>query len=532
MSSRNPPESTPAVTLHWQGRQHAPPDVAPAELRAVQSFLPTPDADTTNALYHGDNLPILAALRERGEQFDLIYADPPYDSGVSWARRVRLRGRSAGRAVLTRIPEYGDSFGDAGYLQFMQDRLHLLRDLLAPTGTLWLHCDHRHAHHLRLLLDEIMGSHNWLNTLAWRSQTARGAKSAARYFPYSAHTIHIFAKDAAAKPTWNAPKRRILLSEKEAAALFMRDEKGFFRTSDPGDYTYDSLLRLHAEGRLYAPYGGTVVIDATHRRIYASHGGNIGVKYYLAAQSGGKFLVERAVDNLWEDIPGLGTTPGEDTGYPTQKTEALLERVIATATNLGDRVLDPFSGSGTTAAVAQRLGRRWSAIDASARSIQLTTQRLYEIAANPEIDALTQPGFTLYQQVTDAADDTANPPAQEAQQDLSPEPALLITRNALDATRIHIDVIGWRSPKLLALLKQTDGNANVDWRSLIDAIEIDLDYRADEPLRVAIADAPVRRTRLVVGAYELTLPRPDATVALRLTDILGDQATVLIKPNS
>lgn len=519
MTTRSAASATPQITLHWEGRRTSPPVVAPATLEEVQRFSPAGAAPSTNALYQGDNLPILAALRERGERFDLIYVDPPYGSGVNWARKVRLRGRG-GRAVLARIPEYGDTFDDAAYLQFLQDRLFLLRDLLAPSGTIWLHCDHRHAHHLRMLMDEIFGAENWLNSLAWRSQTARGAKASARFFPYSAHTLHLYARNQRERPTWNPPKRRTVLTESEAAAIFMRDEQGFFRTSDPGDYTFESLVRLHGEGRLYAPYGGAIVIDELHRRIYASHGGNIGVKYYLGDLGDGKYLVERTVDNLWEDIPGLGTTPGEDTGYPTQKTSALLERIIATATNEGDSVLDPFCGSGTTVAVAQRMNRRWCAIDLSPRSIQIATQRLYEAAAEAEEANDRSRAFSILRQ---SSDEGADAVAEESD---VPEPTLLITRNALDATRIRVDLVGWRSERLLALLEDPD----VDWRCMVDLIEIDVNYRPDRPLQVTIADAPVRRNRLVSGTYEVVLPRPDAVVALRITDILGDQATATIEP--
>lgn len=520
MSTRSAVSSSARITLHWEGRRTAPANISPAKLHEVQSFCPPGAANTTNALYQGDNLAILAALREQGEKFDLIYADPPYGSGVNWARKVRLRGRNAGRTVLTRIPEYGDVFDEGDYLQFMQDRLLVLRDLMAPTGTLWLHCDHRHAHHLRILMNEIFGAENWLNSLAWRSQTARGAKASARFFPYSAHTIHLFARDVRERPVWNPPKRRIVLTESEAASLFMRDARGFFRTSDPGDYTFDSLVRLHAEGRLYAPYGGTIVIDETHRRIFASHGGNIGVKYYLGDLGGGKYLVERTVDNLWEDIPGLGTTPGEDTGYPTQKTAALLERIIATASNPGDRVLDPFCGSGTTVAVAERMARRWVAIDRSPRAIQIAAQRLYELSADPAARAAKAGHFTTFRQETGAATDGLQTEA--------PTPSLLITRNALDATRIQIDIVDWNAPRILQLLE----NPEVDWRSLIDMIEIDLDFHPGRPFCVAIADAPVRRNRLVSGTYEITLPHPDAVVAIRLTDILGDQATAFVSRES
>ena len=336
-----------------------------------------------NSVFYGDNLPVLAHLRTTDfcGQIKLIYADPPYDSGVDWTRKVRLRGpkQQGVDPVVGQQVAYADNWQDGEYLQFMYERLFLARDLLAEDGSLWLHCDHRHAHHLRCILEEVFGPDNYLNTITWRSQTARGAKVSAFYFPNSAHTILVFAKNRAAPTCWNPPKKKLVLSEAEAAAAFMRDERGFFRTSDPGTYSFDSLKRLHSEGRLYAPYAGAIAVDEERQRVYASNGGNIGVKYYLADLGNGRHLVERAVDNIWDDIAGLGTTPGEDLGYPTQKTEALLARIIATATRPGDWVLDPFLGSGTTLAVAQKLGRRWIGCDASYGAVQTAVGRLQAI---------------------------------------------------------------------------------------------------------------------------------------------------------
>jgi hypothetical protein len=171
---------------------------------------------------------------------------------------------------------------------------------------------------------------------------------------------------------------------------YMRDEKGFFRTSDPGSYTFESLVALHRDARLYAPHGGEVVIDEATKRVYTSRGGNIGVKYYARQLASGGYAIERAIDNLWEDIPGLGTIPGEDLGYPTQKTKPLLERIIRVSSNPGDLVLDCFIGSGTTAAVAQKLGCRWIGCDINKGAVQTTVKSLRTIIAEQIRDALAQ----------------------------------------------------------------------------------------------------------------------------------------------
>ena len=498
--------------LTWPGK-HAPPPAAPVALTLCETFAPdrlhasgqVGQEPPTNALYHGDNLPILAALAagELRGQVRLIYADPPYNSGVDWARRLRPRGprRSGANGVAPRQVQYTDTWDAAAYLQFIYARLPLLRDLLADDGALWLHCDHRHAHHLRCLLDEVFGAENYLNTITWRSQTPRGAKANAFYFANSGQSLLVYARNRAAPPVWHAPKKRTILTAAQAAASFMRDDQGFFRTSDPGDYSFASLQRLHVAGRLYAPWGGVVVIDAGQQRVYCSNGGNLGVKYYLAALDDGRYVVERAVDNVWDDIPGLGTTPGEDLGYPTQKTAALLERIIAAGTRPGDLVLDPFCGSGTTPAVAQRLGRRWLAIDAAPGAIATTTRRLHAVCSG---DSPGQGRFAVYAAATAARPD-ATP--------LLPAMHAAITRIGADGATIRV------------VLAPADAAQAADWRTWVEAIAIDPDYDG-QVLRVALADAPLKRTELVAGVYELPAPPAPTTVAVRVLDIAG--ATQLI----
>jgi len=502
----------------------------PAVVRLIETFDPThlvlphdprvsipaiPDA-LGNALYHGDNLPMLAHLREAGYagRFRLIYADPPYDSGVDWTRKVRLRGPKAGSAqpVVAQQLQYTDDWEEGEYLQFLYVRLQWLCELLAEDGSLWLHCDHRHAHHLRCLLDEIFGAKNYLNTITWRSQTARGAKVNAFYFPNSAHTILVFAKNRAAPTCWNPPKKSYVLTAVEAAAEFMHDKHGFFRTSDPGTYSFESLQRLDAEGRLYAPYGGAVVLDEAAQRVYCTNGGNIGVKYYLAALGDGRHAVERAVDNIWDDIPGLGTTPSEDLGYPTQKTEALLERIVATATRPGDWVLDPFAGSGTTLAVAQKLGRRWIGGDAALGAVQTAARRLQTMMVRQHADRAQERigNFAIYRD----PDAVVPPPAG------TPRVALSITPIGGEPARIRIVVedVGWPSH---------DGGEplNGDWRTAVDSIVVDPAFDG-QVLRVAMADAPPKRKHLVTGVFTMPAPTQPTTIAVRVTDVWGRDSIV------
>lgn len=529
-----PPSAAGGVVLSWPGK--APPTFPPPKApRLVETFEPQrlvtlQSAPPVNRLYYGDNLDALVHLLDAGYagRFRLIYADPPYDSGVEWTRKARLRTTLPRElnGVVIEQPQYSDAWPPGAYLQFIYTRLPLLRELLAEDGSLWLHCDYRRVHHLRCLLDEVFGAENYLNTITWRSQTARGAKVNAFFFPHSAHAILVYARNRAAPTRWRPQRRRIELSEDEAAGLFMRDERGFFRTSDPGTYSFERLKQLHAEGRLYAPYGGEVIVDEAQRRVYASKGGNLGVKYYLTRLGDGRYQVERGVDNIWDDIPGLGTTPGEDLGYPTQKTEALLERILNAGSDAGDWVLDPFCGSGTTPAVAQKLGRRWVACDASYGAVQTTVRRLQAVCQQCRAsssaytgDAEERPfasseGFAVY-----AFEEMR--PSQESVGKID----LAITRIEGREATIEVAVLDVAVPFVRSL---TDAHPALDWRAAVDSIAIDPAYDG-LVFRPAMADAPLHKRTTVSGRYRLRMPASPTTLAVRIVDIAGGESMTTVR---
>jgi len=461
-------------------------------------------------LLHGDNRDSLAWLLGQGYagKVQLIYIDPPYDSGVAWRSQVRLRGKPA--TPIGDRQEYTDSWPPGGYLQFMTERLLLLRELLAPNGTIWLHCDYRRQSHLHLLLEEIFGPECFLNTIAWRSQTARGAKVHAHYFPHSTHYIHIFRHSADAAPVWNPPQREIVLSRSEAAAQFMEDEKGFFRTSHPGSYSFEKLVELHREGRIYAPYGGQVVVDEKERRVYASNGGNIGVKYYLEKRGRNRFVVIRAVDNLWDDIPGLGTIPSEDMNYPTQKTKGLLRRIIETSTNPGDLVLDAFIGSGTTVAVAEELGRPWIGCDANWRAVRTSELRIASGGVTKgEMWRIGDDGM-----MRDGDDGVTN--GLEAGVSVTSEP---------DGLRVEIE--SFCSPEIDEMLAQAGIEKPIDWRATVQAVLVDPSYDG-AVFRAAVVDAPTGKSALVQGVYHLPVAGKSGAVAVRLIDVAGGELLVVV----
>ncbi len=519
-------ESTQQPLLQWPGK-HLAVQVDVPSARPRECFAAT--SGQGGLLLHGDNKDALSWLLAQGYagKVQLIYIDPPYDSGVAWTSRVRLRGESATQ-IGERL-EYVDSWPPGGYLQFMAERLLLLRELMAPTGTLWLHCDHRRQSHLYLLLEEIFGPECFLNTISWRSQTARGAKVHAHYFPHSAHSIHIFRRSADGVPVWNPPRREIVLSRAEAAGQFMEDESGFFRTSHPGSYSFERLVALHAEGRIYAPFGGEVVVDEPERRVYGSNGGTIGIKYYLQKRGRSRFVVTRAVDNLWDDIPGLGTIPSEDVNYPTQKTTGLLRRIIETGTDAGDLVLDAFCGSGTTLAVAEGLGRPWIGCDANWRAVRTSALRVMQNSFNAKTQGGTGEEEDSGAEISDGAraigeGQIVGIAGQEAEKTSGGTAEVSVT---LAGGTVQVQIHSFRSSPVEALAEPP-----TDWRALVHAVLIDPAYNG-AVFRTGLMDAPRGKTALVAGYYEVPVDAKQCgPVAVRLVDVAGGEVLVVVAANA
>ncbi|MBX2998951.1 MAG: site-specific DNA-methyltransferase [Caldilineaceae bacterium] len=478
-------------------------------LRTVEAY---GDGSAPNLLLHGDNALTLAWLLANGyrQKIRLIYIDPPFDSDGDYTSVVRLRGDGA-KVIGSRV-QYRDRWQGGDYLQFMVERLLLLKELLHPDGTIWLHCDHRASARLQLVMEEIFGAESYLNTIAWRSQVARGAKVHARYFPRSTHSIHIFAASPQGTPTWHPPRKEIVMSRAEAAAHYMEDERGFFRTSHPGTYSFEKLVQLHAQGRIYAPHGGNVIVDEANRRVYASNGGNIGVKYYVEQRGEDRFFVTRAVDNLWDDIPGLGTIPSEDVNYPTQKTEGLLQRIIETSSDPGDLILDAFVGSGTSVRVAQQLDRRWIGCDDNWGAIRTTARRVGG-AKKGSREEERERGVEVWQA------GGATVPTAEAEMNLRVD--------MVAGGSVQIRVEGYRSAALIEQLRVAGKEIPVDWRAGVQSVAIDPDY--DEQIfRPQIIDAPRGRAALVAGRY--SVPITKRSIAVQIVDVLGDECIHVFSP--
>lgn len=285
-------------------------------------------------LFHGDNKEVLAHLLANGfrGKVDLIYIDPPFDSGADYVRKVSLRGskkeiEGEGYTLGEQL-QYTDIWANDNYLQFMYERLLLLKELLASHGTLYLHCDESKAHHLRVLLDEVFGTDNFLNSICWYFSNKPQFKQVS-YFPRDVQTIHVYAKNAGSQ-------------------FFRHQYIKNVRARKQNVVTWDKELGKRISKRDDA--GNVIYREST----------------------------ERLLGSMW-DIPMVNPNGSERTDYPTQKPEALLEKIIFASSKPGDLVLDCFVGSGTTAFVAQKFGLRWIGCDINKGAIQTTVKKLQSL---------------------------------------------------------------------------------------------------------------------------------------------------------
>ena len=380
--------------LHWTGkRPYRGTDYYPAQLKEKYGEMKD---EWINKIFWGDNLQVMShMLREYRGKIDLIYIDPPFDSKADYKKTINLKGKKVNSDSNSfEEKQYADIWTNDEYLQFMYERLILLKELLKNQGVIYIHCDYRKVSHLRIICDEIFGPDNFLNQITWRRQVVRGMKTHAKYYAFSSDFILIYAKNAN-EAKWFRQIRTNKLTIEEAEKKYMKDERGYFRTSDPGSYTFESLCKLNEQGLLYAPKNGEIIIDYQNRVVKASKGGKVAVKYYREMDDD-EIIEEITIDNIWDDIQGMGVVSSEFIGYPTQKPEKLLQRVIEASTEKGDIVFDCFMGSGTTQAVAMKLGRKFIGADINLGAVQTTTKRLINIAKNKKNDDTMYTGFEVY----------------------------------------------------------------------------------------------------------------------------------------
>ena len=337
--------------LRWTGkRPYTSTEYYPAQLRETYG---KEEDGWMNKIFWGDNLQVMShLLKEYRGKVDLCYIDPPFASKETYKGKIKIRGvkETVSRDSLSfEEKQYGDIWKNDEYLQFMYERLILIRELLSDTGSIYLHCDWHEAHHLRCLMDEVFGPNNFINEIIWHYQAGTAPATG---FAKKHDSIFFYAKS-------------------KNKALF-------------------NVIRLLVKDESIYPY-----TDENGRK-YRMSGNNNATRYY--ADEGRKAddvwtWLDRKENNIFQVYHALP----EHLGYPTQKPEALLERILKASSNEGDLVFDCFMGSGTTQAVAMKMGRRFIGADINLGAIQTTTKRLLSAAKDLDnSDGNKYTGFEVF----------------------------------------------------------------------------------------------------------------------------------------
>ena len=312
----------------------------------------------TNKLIWGDNKLILSSLKngplreeiEAQGGIKLIYIDPPFDIGADFSMNIEI-----GDEQFTKKPNvleelaYRDTWGKGAdsFITMIYERLKLMHGLLAADGSIYVHCDYRVNSYMRLVLDEVFGKDNFLNEIIWA------------YFAFKRKTSKKFPQ-----------KHDCIISYKKAS-----DEFTWKTQYKPHSEEYLKRWKKDKKGRLYRDdvnptKGGTRII-------------------YLDELDGD------IVDSVWDDIPPVNPVAKERVDYPTQKPEGLAERIIKASSNEGDLIADFFCGSGTTFAVAEKLGRKWIGSDLGKFAIHTTRKRIINVQRDLKKDGKSFRSFEI-----------------------------------------------------------------------------------------------------------------------------------------
>lgn len=464
--------------LRWTGkRPYRSTQYYPAQLR--ESYGEEQNG-WINKIFWGDNLQVMSHLLKtyRG-QVNLIYIDPPFDSRVEYKKKVEIKGIGKTETDNSSFEEkqYGDIWTNDEYLQFMYERLILLRELLSDDGCIYLHCDWHKGHYLKLLMDELFGADRFINEITWYYYNKMAPKSAC--FPRTTDKILLYAKGAGY--TFNTQYEK-------------RDEP------------VKQLVRKFVDGK---------AINARDE--------NGNVMY--------KMSYEKRIDDVWRISMLQPADKVEPVGYPTQKPERLIERMILASSKPGDLVFDCFMGSGTTQAVAMKLGRRFIGADINLGAVQTTTKRLLSVGKELEDNQTSMgsaadtkyTGFEVYN--VNNYDFFRNPVEARdlliAALEIQPFPQSDVWDGELDGRMVKIMPVNRIATK--ADLKELLAN---------------LPYKTYEKRKEENPNQPVERITIVCMGHEPDLKGAmeqeltDYKVDIQIMDILRDRADLQLKRDS
>jgi adenine-specific DNA-methyltransferase len=349
------------------------------ELKKVETVGENPNG---NMVIRGECVSACAYLKEQGIEVDLVYIDPPFASGADYAKKVYIRRNPKVAEAIARAEQeldieelkafeekmYGDVWDKEKYLNWMYENLMAIKSVMSDNATIFVHLDWNISHYVKILMDEIFGESNFINNIVWCYQTRQFSK---RYFNRKHHDILWYGKDAANDNyIFNWQEEGVIqpYSEETIKKYKYKDDKGYYRLCGRG-----------IEG---SPIKGAKDVDPK----WEETNPELVVRDYLKEGF--------PPSDYWLiDIENQASS--ERTDYNTQKPVALLEKIIKAASTKEYVVADFFGGSGTTAVVANRLGRRFIHCDVGINSIQVTRDRL--VADKAEFDVYEiKDGVSLY----------------------------------------------------------------------------------------------------------------------------------------
>lgn len=456
--------------LRWTGkRPYRSTQYYPAQLRETYG---KDQNGWINKIFWGDNLQVMShMLKEYRGKISLIYIDPPFDSKADYKRKVEVRGVGEAFSDSTSFEEkqYGDIWTNDEYLQFMYERFILMRELLSNEGSIYVHCDYHRSHYLRIILDEVFGSSNFQNEIIWCYTGASQTKSK---FTSKHDTILSYRKSQTATFNW----QDVLIP-----------------------YSEETIARTNRGAGNSGLYGENDAESKHKNRL--SKGGKI-------------------PEDWWTDLSRIQGNGLEKVGYPTQKPEAVLERIIKASSNAGDIVFDPFMGSGTAQTVSMKLGRKFIGADINLGAIQTTTKRLLSVAKELAGQGDKYTGFEVYN--VNNYDFFRNPiEARElliSALEIQPFPQSDVWDGELDGRMVKIMPVNRIATK-------------ADLKELIS----NLPYKTYEKRKEENPVQPVERITIVCMGHEPDLKGAleqeliDYKVDIQIVDILRDKADLQLK---
>lgn len=449
--------------LNWKGkRPYTSTQYYPAQLKEVYGQAQN---NWLNKIFWGDNLQVMShLLKEFRGKIDLVYIDPPFDSKADYKKKIKLKKKQVNTDISAfEEKQYGDIWSNDEFLQFIYERLILIKELLSDTGTLYVHCDWHKSGYIRCILDEIFGPDAFKNEIIWHYYN----KMQGNVNRFASNHDNILVYTKSDKYTFNKIREE--------------REKPIKQIKRVWDSATQSLVNAKDEN------GKVIYIESTHKTI----------------------------DDVWRLSMLQPADKIEPTGYPTQKPEVLIERIIEASTNPGDLVFDCFMGSGTTVAVALKTGRRFIGADINLTAVQTTTKRLLNLLPTSEcgVEVYNVNNYDIFKNPTQAKD-------------------LLI--EALEIQPIYSSVYdGEKDGQMVKIMPVNRIATKADLNNLIT----NLDYKTLEQRQKEIPNQYVEDILLVCMGHE-----PDLAATLKkevpykinveVVDILRDKANLEFKRDS